>query len=66
MTGAELKAIRKTLNLTQREFGLALGYTPHGDVNAILSRLEAKERVSERTARLARIYVKHGIPERFD
>lgn len=66
MTGAQLRTLRKALGLTQVEFGRALGYTADGDVAAILSRMEAKERVPERTARLATMFARFGVPERFD
>lgn len=66
MTGKQLRRIREQAGLTQKDWGHALGYSRDGDIYAIMSRLEAKERVPERTARLANMFARFGVPERFD
>lgn len=64
MTGDELRAIRRALGLSLKDFGRALGYT--GSPNTIsvqVRRYEAGARdIPPWIARLATMYERHGIP----
>ena len=64
MKGAQLKAIRKALNLSASAWGRALGYS--GSKSQIAVQVRRFERDDRRIpfwiARLALMYAQHGIP----
>ena len=64
MKGAQLKAIRKALNLSASAWGRALGYS--GSKSQIAVQVRRFERDDRRIpfwiARLALMYARHGIP----
>ena len=64
MTGQELKAIRHALGLTVLEFARALGYAGNDNTNSVLIRQmqDGRKPVPPRTARLATMYHRHGVP----
>lgn len=65
MTGPEFRAIRQALGLTLMEFGRALGYRGQNQAIA-MSKMEAgASEITIRTARLAEMYRRHGVPEEF-
>jgi len=63
MTKEQLIAIRQGTGLNQKEFGIALGFTPDGAQRS-MSALETGEREIKATiAKLARYIEKHGISQ---
>lgn len=64
MTGHELKAIRRALGLSTREFGAALGYRGNDNTRAVAIRLyESGARpIPPWIARLAEMFGRHGVP----
>ena len=65
MTGDDLRTIRKRLGLSLHDWGLALGYSgPH--TRQQVHKIEVGiAPLTERTARLARMYELFGIPDEF-
>jgi transcriptional regulator with XRE-family HTH domain len=65
MTGDDLRAIRTRLGLSLQDWGLALGYSgPH--TRQQIYKIEVGiAPLTERTARLARMYEIFGIPDEF-
>lgn len=63
----ELKSIRARLGLSALKFGRALGIGGmDSSVRSYVSQMETgKEEIPERTARLARMFHLHGIPDEF-
>lgn len=67
MTGPEFRAIRKKLGLTLWEWGLVLGYrgtrnTIQGDIREYES---GEREIRPMLARLALMYLRHGVPRDF-
>lgn len=65
MTGAELKAIRKSLGLSVIQFARALGYAGNDNTASVqIRRYECGSRpIPPRVARLAEMYARHGVPD---
>lgn len=64
MTGKELKAIRRDLGLSTREFGAALGYRGKPNTLAVsIRQYESGAReIPPWIARLATMFAQHGVP----
>lgn len=64
MTGHELKAIRRSLGLTTRELGAALGYQGKPNTLSVLvRRYECGDRpIPPWISRLAEMFGRHGVP----
>lgn len=65
MTGADLRAIRKSLGLGVVEFGRALGYVDGTDnsTSVVIRGMESGHRtITTTVARLAFMYHRHGVP----
>jgi transcriptional regulator with XRE-family HTH domain len=63
MTGSEFRAIRKSLGLSLREMGRAIGYEgTDGTVSAQINKYEnGKRDIPPWIARLVAMYGKHGV-----
>ena len=61
MTPAEFLEIRTKAELSQREFGVALGFTPEGAQRSVCALENGERKIKPAVAKLATYIKKHGI-----